>query len=91
MYINPRVSRWKKPAAVMPSEFSTEEYPMPCNPHLLAHMLLQQWNRLTLSEIEQTQYIKRDLALLIEQKYGINHVLAENYLSNIERTLPLAA
>ena len=90
MYINPRVSRWKK-QTIHAQELGADEYPMQCNPHLLSHMLLQQWNRLTLSEIEETQYIKRNLALLIEQKYGINHVLAENYLSNIERTLPLAA
>ena len=51
-------------------------------------LLLQQWNRLTDKELEETGYIKKRIALLIQGKYGIHSLLLENYLSNLERTLP---
>ncbi len=54
----------------------------------LTRLLQQQWKRLTWDEIEETCFIRREIALLIERKYGIRHTLMENYLSNLERTLP---
>lgn len=59
-----------------------------CNPDVLSQVLVQQWKRLTPREIEKTGYLKHNIALLIERKYGIPNMLTENYLSNLERTLP---
>jgi hypothetical protein len=67
-----------------------DDQPMACSPHVLVALLVLQWKKLTRQDIEATHYCKRQLAALIEQKYGINRLLAENYLSNIERSLPLA-
>lgn len=69
----------------------TADRPMYCNIGTLADTLLQQWKRLTRSELERTRFRKQSIARLIEQKYGVNHVLAEHYLSDIERNLPLHA
>lgn len=66
------------------------EEPMRCNVNALTCLLLKQWNKLTRHELERTRFIKERLALLIEQKYGVNATLAENYLTNIERTLPVS-
>lgn len=61
---------------------------MQCHSGVLIGLLLLQWQRLTRREIEHTGYVKQNLARLIARKYGIDQVLAEHYLSNIERTLP---
>jgi hypothetical protein len=37
---------------------------------------------------EGAGFFKRRIALLIQRKYGIYYQLTENYLSNLERTLP---
>lgn len=62
---------------------------MRCSRPVARELLLNQWKRLTLSELEATHYIKPGIALLIERKYGIHRSLTENYLSNLERTLPV--
>lgn len=62
-----------------------------CSRTVLSELLIQQWKKLTPGEIEKTRFVKRSIALLIENKYGIDHALTENYLSNIEHTLPQAA
>jgi len=62
-----------------------------CNTDSLKAVLLNQWKRITPRELEETGYIKSKIAFLIECKYGIHSRLTENYLSNIERTLPLHA
>lgn len=67
------------------------EQPVACDRSVLSHLILQQWKRITCSDLEKTGYGKRSIALLIEQKYGVHHTFTENYLSNLERTLPLAA
>lgn len=69
----------------------TSPSPMQGTPKVIQNLLLQQWQRLTLGEIESTHYVKHSIARLIERKYGINSRLMENYLSNLERTLPLMA
>lgn len=66
------------------------EAPMRCNLRVLTGLLLKQWNKLTREELERTRFVKERLARLIEHKYGVNATLAENYLSNIERTLPVS-
>ena len=73
-----------------PASAPAPEWPIACNRRVLCELLLQQWNRLTKYELEKTRYIKHQIALLIERKYGINHILTENYLSNLERTLPMS-
>ena len=67
------------------------ERPMRCNKQELGGLLLQQWKSLTRTELDQTRYIKRKIANLIERKYGIHSRITENYLSNLERTLPAGA
>lgn len=62
---------------------------MDCHPKLLADLLLQQWNQLTKKELDQTHYRKHNIAMLIEKKYGVDHHLTADYLSNLERKLPL--
>jgi len=66
------------------------DQPMRCSRKIIRDLLLVQWKRLTFKEIEATHYSKSKIALLIESKYGIHWRFTENYLSNIERTLPLA-
>jgi hypothetical protein len=81
----------RKPLAyAFPSYDTYEDRPMCCSPNILVALLVSQWKKLTRQDIEATEYRKRRLAQLIEQKYGIDSLLAENYLTNIERTLPLA-
>jgi hypothetical protein len=63
---------------------------MRCNAGELIKILQHHWKKLTRHELERTGLAKRKLALLIQRTYGIGRVLAENYLSNLERTLPLA-
>lgn len=66
------------------------EAPIRCSHKEIRALLMQQWKDLTPQAIEATGFVKRQIALLIEQHYGIHHRLAENYLSNLERTLPLS-
>ncbi len=67
------------------------DHAMNCDVQELAQLLTRQWKDLTAEELRATQFNKKAIAQLIEQKYAINHVLAEHYLSNLERTLPMAA
>ncbi len=60
-----------------------------CNRNAIKELLMQQWRSLTQEDIEATHYRKAELAELIERRYGIHHRLAENYLNNLQRTLPL--
>lgn len=60
-----------------------------CDWPVLRAQLLQQWNRLTPYELEATKHDRRRIAELIQRKYGIPMHMAENYLLNFERTLPL--
>jgi hypothetical protein len=60
-----------------------------CSWQVLCTQLLQQWTRLTLPELEKTGHSRYQIAKLIQRKYGIPVPMAENYLRNFERTLPL--
>ena len=72
-------------------EFPHIDMPMKCDHQEIKSLLMQQWKELTEDEIEATEYSKHKLAVLIESHYGIHNRLAENYLNNLERTLPLAS
>ncbi len=73
------------------SELEEHHQKVTCNHAMFTELLVQQWKKLTPREIEKTNYIKRNIALLIECKYGINPILTEDYLTNIDRALPKAA
>jgi len=60
-----------------------------CEWEAFSSQLLSQWGQLTPNELEATGHQRHDIAALIEYKYGINAALIENYLFNLERTLPL--
>lgn len=61
-----------------------------CEWEPLRKQLLAQWNRLTEPELDEAGPNRRRLAMLIEHKSGVDRRLAENYLRNFERTLPLS-
>lgn len=68
----------------------------PADPHAimcawrpLRDQLLRQWNRLTPAEVDEAGPDRRMLALLLQRKCGVDQELAENYLHNFERTLPM--
>ncbi len=60
-----------------------------CNWHVLREQLVNQWDRLSVSELENTGHNRIKIAGLIQNKYGISVEMAVNYLRNFERTLPL--
>jgi hypothetical protein len=60
-----------------------------CDWHALTSQLMSQWHDLTQEELERTCHNRRAIAKLIERKEGIAAPLVENYLRNLERTLPL--
>ncbi|MES2984724.1 MAG: hypothetical protein V4735_06020 [Pseudomonadota bacterium] len=62
---------------------------MVCDWQALCAQLLQQWNRLSASDLEDVGPSRRELAALVQRKYDIALPLVENYLANLERTLPL--
>ncbi len=64
-------------------------YNIACKWEPFREQILNQWNRLTMREVDQIGPNRSKLALLIENKYGIASHLVENYLRNFERTLPL--
>lgn len=77
-------------AAIAPNR--PEEIYVPqisCDWRELSTQLLSQWERLTQADLDRTGYRRRDIAELIERKYGVNSVFVENYLRNMERTLPM--
>lgn len=60
-----------------------------CNWSVLSQQLLEQWERITKPELEATGHNRRRIASLIQRKYGVPVSMAENYLRNFERTLPM--
>lgn len=59
-----------------------------CDWNMLSSQILSQWQDITPEELEVTMRDRHLIALLVERKYGIHAVLTENYLKNLERTLP---
>ena len=62
---------------------------MVCDWQALCAQLLQQWNLLTPNDLMAIGPSRHHIAALVCRKYGVNKVLVENYLTNLERTLPL--
>ena len=60
-----------------------------CDWTMLSMQLLNQWKELTRQDLECTDHSRYAIAKLVERKHGINARLVENYLCNVERTLPL--
>jgi hypothetical protein len=60
-----------------------------CNWRILSQQLLEQWDRISKAELEATGHNRRRIASLIQRKYGVPVTMAENYLRNFERTLPM--
>ncbi len=57
-------------------------------PSLKKH-LLGQWKKVSQAELDEVGPKRHGLAMLIQKKYGVSWQLVEDYLANIERTLPL--
>jgi len=69
--------------------FAGHSYNIVCKWEPFREQILVQWNRLTSREVDEVGPNRSRLAMLIENKYGIEAHLVENYLRNFERTLPL--
>ena len=73
--------------ASRPGNMSTKA--IQCDWPVLRGQLLLQWKKLTSYDLDDAGPDRNRLARLIENKYGISSVLAESYLRNFERTMPL--
>lgn len=72
----------------MQNTISTMPDRLQCDwPHLRSE-ILQQWKKLDRAEIDRVGPSRHNIAMLIEQKYGIACIQAENYLANVERCMP---
>lgn len=60
-----------------------------CDWESLRKQLLEQWNKLSPADLDRTGSDRHGIALLVGRAYGISAPLVENYLANMERTLPL--
>ena len=60
-----------------------------CHWPTLRREVLSQWKKLTPEDLDETGPKRHLIALLIQQKHGVDWQLVENYLVSIERTLPL--
>jgi hypothetical protein len=61
---------------------------MRCDWLSLRTQLLTQWGLLNGRELDGAGRSRHEIALLVQRKYGVSAPLVENYLSNLERTLP---
>lgn len=60
-----------------------------CDWEILRTQLLNQWQRLTETEVDNAGPNRKQIARLVARKYGIASLCVENYLRNFERTMPL--
>lgn len=60
-----------------------------CDWDSLRTQLLLQWENLTKKELDNAGPDRGRIAHLVESKYGVSAPLVENYLMNLERTLPV--
>jgi hypothetical protein len=70
------------------SSFRTNRDTIMCDWPSLRAQLLTQWERLTGRELDMAERDRHEIAILVQRKYGVSARLVENYLSNLERTLP---
>ncbi len=66
----------------------SEDY-IACDWESLRTQLLDQWKRLSASDVDHAGPSRSRIARLVERKYGVDSVCVENYLRNFERTMPL--
>lgn len=59
-----------------------------CDWQSLREQLLDQWGRLTKTDLDVVGPDRHRIAALVQRKYGVSSRLIENYLANLERTLP---
>ena len=74
---------------IMSRQTAANSNEVACDWSALRSQLLEQWDRLSDRELEATGHNRHRIAELIERKYGVATEMAENYLCNFERTLPL--
>jgi hypothetical protein len=70
------------------SSFRPNRDTMMCDWPSLRAQLLAQWGRLTGRELDTAGRDRHQIAVLVQRKYGVSARLVENYLCNLERTLP---
>lgn len=61
-----------------------------CDWSSLCEQLMFQWNRLNRDELDEAGPDRHRVAELIQRKYGVSSRVIENYLSNLERMLPMS-
>jgi hypothetical protein len=76
-------------AALASQQYDRPCHDITCDRALFSSQLLNQWRDITPEELESTRYDRHQIAMLIERKEGVAASLIENYLRNLERTLPL--
>ncbi len=64
--------------------------PLNCNWPALRSYLINEWEGISANELDKLGPNRDDIAILFGKKYGFTWKMAENYLRNIERTLPLS-
>ena len=88
MYTWIETGQWKAWAPTQP--FANDNDILDCDWASVRDQLLEQWKRLSKRELDAAGPHRQAIASLVQNKYGIDSVLVENYLANLERTLPLA-
>ena len=77
------------------SAYAPTQHPMfadeiiSCDWQAISAQLLNQWKKISKTDLEKTLHNRHRIAMLVEEKYGVHATLTENYLKNLERTLPL--
>lgn len=69
---------------------SKDKDPIRCNWLSLRSYLTDHWKNISAKELDQAGPSRKKIVFLFGKKYGFGSQMAENYLRNIERTLPLA-
>jgi hypothetical protein len=70
------------------SSFRPTRNTMMCDWASLRTQLLTQWGLLSGRELDMAGRNRHEIAMLVQHKYGVSAGMVENYLSNLERTLP---
>lgn len=72
-----------------PSPINLPNLPIPCDWAILSTQLQVKWPRLSQNSIDHTLGNLHQIATLISQNYNMSEEMAENYLANYKRTMPL--
>lgn len=76
------------PDRIVNSPFNLNRETLMCDWPSLRTQLLLQWGRLTGRELDGAGRDRHAIAMLVQRKYGVSARMVENYLTNLERTLP---